>query len=147
MHAEDVRVTVREALDADAARIAALAHQLGYAVSEAHARSTLALRAEEYEIFVAVVPRAGVVGWTAVRISQTLTSERRAQIEGLVVEDEYRGSGIGAALLARAERWAAERGCAALRLFSNVIRERAHGFYERHGYSVVKTEHLFQKQL
>lgn len=147
MHAEEVRATVREALAVDAARIAALAHQLGYAVSEAHARSTLALRGEEYEIFVAVVPRAGVVGWTSVRVTQTLTSERRAQIEGLVVEDEYRGAGIGAALLNRAERWAAERGCATLRLFSNVVRERAHGFYERNGYSVLKTEHLFQKQL
>lgn len=147
MQAEELRATVREALDGDAARIAALAHQLGYAVSEAHVRSTLALRGAQYEVFVAVVPRAGVVGWTSVRIEQTLTSERRAQIEGLVVEDEYRSSGIGASLLARAERWAAERGCSSLRLFSNVVRERAHGFYERNGYSVVKTEHLFQKPL
>lgn len=147
MQAEDVRVTVREALDSDAARIVGLAHQLGYTVSEAHVSSCLAQRNSEYEIFVAVVPRSGVVGWTSIRARQSLLSDRRAQIEGLVVEDEYRSGGIGAALLERAERWARERNCAYLRLFSNIVRERAHGFYERNGYTILKTEHLFQKKL
>ena len=32
-------------------------------------------------------------------------------------------------------------------LRSNVIRERAHAFYERHGYTHVKTQKAFRKQL
>lgn len=147
MQAEDVRVTVREALDSDAVRITALAHQLGYTVGEAHVASCLAQRNSEFEVFVAVVPRAGVVGWMSIRAGQSLLSERRAQLEGLVVEDEYRSGGIGAALLERAERWARERSCAYLRLFSNIVRERAHSFYLRNGYAILKTEHLFQKKL
>ena len=34
-----------------------------------------------------------------------------------------------------------------LRLLSNVVRERAHTFYTRLGYDVLKTEYVFQKNL
>lgn len=146
MHAEQI-VTVREALDGDAERIAGLAHQLGYTVNEAHVFATLKMRDDNFEVFVAVVPRAGVVGWIGIRARQTLTSTRRAEVEGLVVEDEYRGTGIGKRLLERAERWGRDHECASLRLFTNVIRERAHRFYEREGYELLKTERLYQKQL
>jgi GNAT superfamily N-acetyltransferase len=50
-------------------------------------------------------------------------------------------------LLARAERWAREKGCRAIGLRSNVIRDRAHAFYERHGYKHVKTQKSFRKDL
>jgi GNAT superfamily N-acetyltransferase len=146
MHAEQI-VTVREALEGDAERIAALAHQLGYKVNNAHVRSTLETRSADYEIFVAVVARAGVVGWIGVRARQTLTNSRRAEVEGLVVEDEYRGTGVGKRLLERAERWGREHDCVVLRLLTNVVRERAHRFYEREGYELLKTEHLFEKHL
>ncbi|MBV9270026.1 MAG: GNAT family N-acetyltransferase [Candidatus Eremiobacteraeota bacterium] len=138
---------MREALAEDAERIAALAHQLGYTVNEAHILSTLQTRSDDYEIFVAVVPRAGVVGWIGVRARQTLTTQRRAEVEGLVVEDEYRGTGIGKRLLERAERWGRNHECESLRLFTNVVRERAHHFYEREGYGLLKTERLYQKNL
>jgi len=146
MHAEQI-VTVREALEEDSERIAALAHQLGYRVNEPHVLSCLRLRGDDYEVYVAVVPRAGVVGWIGVRAHQTLTSTRRADVEGLIVEDEYRGTGIGKRLLERAERWGREHECASLRLFTNVVRERAHRFYEREGYELLKTERLYQKTL
>jgi len=146
MHAEQV-VTVREALVEDAERIAALAHQLGYDVNDVHVLSTLRTRNDDYEVFVAVVPRAGVVGWIGVRARQTLTTQRRAEVEGLVVEDEYRGTGVGKRLLERAERWGRDHDCPSLRLLTNVVRERAHRFYEREGYELLKTEHLYQKNL
>ncbi|HVS45273.1 MAG TPA: GNAT family N-acetyltransferase [Verrucomicrobiae bacterium] len=50
-------------------------------------------------------------------------------------------------MLDRAERWARERGCPALSLRSNVIRERAHAFYERRGYTHKKSQHYFEKRL
>ena len=62
----------------------------------------------------------------------------RADLEGLVVEDEYRANGIGEMLLDAAQAWASRRGCTALRLLSNVTRERAHRFYRRLGYEVHK---------
>lgn len=143
----DLDLNVREALPGDAARIGALAHQLGYDVPESHARRMVESRGDEREIFVAVVARVGVVGWVEARVETHLLQSHCVLIDGLVVEDEYRGSGIGLALLEAAERWVRSVGCRTVRLHANVLRERAHGFYERNGYERVKSRHLFEKRL
>jgi len=132
--------SVREALRSDAPRIAALATQLGYSVTVEHVVRRLAARDAGREVLVAVVPRVGVVGWTSVSVRETLLGSRRSELEGLVVEDEYRSGGVGRALLLAAEAWARGKDCATLRLLTNIVRERAHAFYEslgfaRHGYS------------
>ncbi|HKU66574.1 MAG TPA: GNAT family N-acetyltransferase [Candidatus Baltobacteraceae bacterium] len=138
---------VREALASDAPRIAALAGQLGYDVPLPHVERQVARMNEERTIFVAVVPRAGVVGWIGVALREAVTDSGRADIEGLVVEDEYRGNGIGQLLVEAAEQWARRRNCTSVRLVSNVVRERAHEFYKRLGYDVLKTQHAFRKNL
>jgi GNAT superfamily N-acetyltransferase len=143
----ELGTSVREAFEGDAQRIAALALQLGYEVAVGHVEQHLREKEPDRVLFVAVVPRAGVVGWVAVAERRSLLSSRRAEIEGLVVEDEYRGNGIGEMLVAAAETWARRRGCTTLRLLSNVVRERAHEFYRRLGYDVLKTEYVFQKSL
>lgn len=144
---DELAVSIRDALPADASRMAALALQLGYEVPPQHIESMLRSPEANRAIMVAVVPRAGVVGWVAVAQHETLISSRRAEIEGLVVEDEFRGNRIGALLVEAAEEWARKRGCSTLRLLSNVIRERAHTFYARLGYEILKTEDVFQKNL
>lgn len=144
---DDLAVSVRDAMPADAERLAALALQLGYEVPLAHVEEILRSAEADRAIMVAVVPRAGVVGWIVVVQHETLIASRRAHVEGLVVEDEFRGNRIGALLVESAEEWARKRGCSTLRLLSNVIRERAHTFYARLGYEVIKTEYVFQKDL
>lgn len=147
MHGSDLGTSVREALPSDASRITALCGQLGYEVPLVHVERFLASPRADKALFVAVVPRAGVVGWIGVAESWTLISSARAEIEGLVVEDEYRSNGIGRMLVDAAETWARRRGCTTLRLLSNVVRERAHAFYRRLGYDVLKSEYVFQKPL
>ena len=49
--------------------------------------------------------------------------------------------------MAAAEAWAAARGYDVMRLWSNVVRERAHRFYEELGYEHVKTSKVFRKAL
>lgn len=147
MFAPDPQTNVREAFDSDAPRIAALALQLGYEVPLAHVERTLARRGPDFEAFVAVVPRVGVVGWVTVSISETMTTTRHAEVEGLVVDAEYRGGGIGRLLIERVERFARENGCPILRLRSNVLRERAHAFYERAGYESPKSQRVYEKRL
>lgn len=137
--------SIREAIASDAVRIASLAGQLGYAVSPAHVERQL--QREERGVFVAVVPRAGVVGWTSVALREGVIDAARADIEGLVVEDEYRGNGIGRLLVRAAEDWARRRNCTSMRLVTNVVRERAHEFYKRLGYDVLKTQHALKKTL
>lgn len=147
MHGSELGTSVREALPADAQRIAALCVQLGYEVPLSHVEHIVSNPHDEKALFVAVVPRAGVVGWVSVAETWSLLSSSRAAIEGLVVEDEYRSNGIGRMLVDAAETWARRRGCTALRLLSNVVRERAHTFYRRLGYDVLKSEYVFEKQL
>lgn len=143
----ELGTAVREALQSDAARIAALAGQLGYEVPVAHVERQIGRINDERTVFVAVVPRAGVVGWIGVALREAVIDSARADIEGLVVEDEYRGNGIGQLLVEAAETWARRRGCTSMRLVSNVVRERAHEFYKRLGYDVLKTQHAFKKTL
>ena len=143
----DLAVSIRDAMPADAERIVALALQLGYETSLAHVEAVLHSAAGDRAILVAVVPRAGVVGWTFVAREENVIAARRAEIHGLVVEDEFRGHRIGEMLVEAAEEWARKQGCATLRLLSNVVRERAHTFYARLGYDVLKTEYVFQKTL
>lgn len=144
---KDLAVSIRQAMPADAERIVALALQLGYETPLAHVEAVVHSANDDRAILVAVVPRAGVVGWTFVAREETLIAIRRAEIHGLIVEDEFRGHRIGEMLVEAAEEWARNQGCATLRLLSNVVRERAHTFYERLGYDVLKTEYVFQKNL
>lgn len=139
--------SIREALAGDAARIAQLCVQLGYDVPLAHVEWFLGLERSDRELLVAVVPRVGVVGWVGIAAVPALLSSARADVDGLVVEDEYRGHGVGARLLEAAEAWARRRGCTSIRVLSNVIRERAHRFYVRRGFELRKSEHVFTKAL
>jgi GNAT superfamily N-acetyltransferase len=52
-----------------------------------------------------------------------------AWIPDLIVAERVRGSGVGGALLAEAERRSRERGCHQLVLESAYFRKRAHAFY------------------
>ena len=49
--------------------------------------------------------------------------------------------------LAQAEEWTLERGYDVVALRSNVIRDRAHAFYLREGYTHAKTQKAFRKTL
>ena len=138
---------MRKAFVSDAGRIVALAVQLGYDVPPAHVERTIARRGPDFEVFVAVVPRVGVIGWATVALRETLTATRHAELEGLVVDDEFRGCGVGRLLLERVERFAREGGVKMLRLRSNVLRERAHAFYERAGYASPKSQRVYERRL
>jgi GNAT superfamily N-acetyltransferase len=137
---------VREATAADAERVAALALQLGYALPAGTARERLAERPADRRIAVLEDGRRAVVGWVEVRSEESLVSGRRCRVTGLVVDEASRGRGHGRALLAWAERWAAQRGCAEIWLTSNVTRDGAHAFYERLGWTRRKTSHVYAKR-
>jgi GNAT superfamily N-acetyltransferase len=74
-------------------------------------------------------------------------ADPQTEIGGLVVDESYRRRGVGRLLMEQAERWAREKGCGAICLRSNVVRKDAHAFYERIGYSNVKTSRVFHKIL
>lgn len=145
---DESSVQIRSARAEDCGRLAELAAQLGYPSTAAEiAKRLVGMEASnECAGFVAEV-RGEVVGWIGVFIYRCMEADARGEINGLIVEERVRSQGIGSKLLARAERWARQQGCATIGLKSNVIREQAHKFYGRLGYKVVKTQKAFRKDL
>lgn len=140
---------IRRARQSDAQRIAVLSGQLGYPAStQAMAkRLKTALSEKHGACFVAETSEYGVIGWIHVSVTPLLEVERRAEVNGLVVDQQARGAGAGWLLLRAAEQWAKKMRCTGMSVRSNVLRERAHGFYLRHGFEHYKTQKAFRKPL
>lgn len=147
--ADTQRIIVRRARTSDASRLAELSGQLGYpATAEEIAKRMRKLKpASQNALFVAESPGAGVVGWTHVSVTHLVEVGTRAELNGLIVAEGQRSLGAGARLLEAAEDWARKHGCPSMSVRSNVIRERAHKFYERQGYEHYKTQKAFRKSL
>jgi GNAT superfamily N-acetyltransferase len=73
------------------------------------------------------------------------TGGRCAEVESVYVRADQRGRGVGAALLAHAEAFAADRGCYRVQLTSRNERLDAHRFYRAQGYEL--TSQGFKKLL
>jgi GNAT superfamily N-acetyltransferase len=144
-----VEVRVRRARSADAKRIAELSGQLGYPTTEKQMKGRLrdVTKDKEAACFVAESLEGGLIGWIHVSTTPLLEVERRAEVNGLVVDEMARSRGAGALLLAAGEKWARGRRCRSMSVRSNVLRERAHGFYLRNGYEHYKTQKAFRKGL
>jgi GNAT superfamily N-acetyltransferase len=142
-------INIRAAINGDAACLAALSGVLGYPVSpDAMAqRLRRVLARPEDVIFVADVPPAGIIGWIHAAERDTLESDLRCEILGLVVDSTHRGRGVGRGLVAAVEQWAAARGLEEVAVRSNVTRVESHPFYEHLGYVRVKTSHAYRKPI
>ncbi len=146
---KDKELKIRRAKNSDAPQIAVLTGQLGYPATTAQARERLRgiKPASLHAVFVADSAKDGVIGWLHVSKQPLVEVAIRAEVNGLVVAEGQRGLGAGARLLAAAEDWARKHGCKSMSVRSNVIRERAHKFYERSGYEHYKTQKSFRKPL
>ncbi len=144
-----IKVKIRKARRSDAGRIAQLSGELGYPATptQIEARLRQLRPASKHAVFVAECPDVGLVGWLHVSVSHLLESDVRAEVNGLIVAEGQRSVGAGAKLLEAAEEWARTHGCRGMNVRSNVVRERAHGFYERNGYEHYKTQKAFRKTL
>lgn len=140
---------IRPARPDDAAALAELATQLGYPTSaeELAERLPSVTSHAEAAVLVASDGQDRPLGWLHVELKRSLVAPLAAQVMGLVVDERHRSAGVGAELLNRAEAWAAARGSRELLVATRVTRERAHRFYRRQGYELLKTSHIFHKEL
>lgn len=140
---------IRRVRSGDVERVAELATQLGYPTAAKAMRGRLkeVMKDRKATCLVADAPEQGVIGWIHVSVTPLVELERRAEVNGLVVEEQARSRGAGAMLLAAGEKWARQKRCKGVSVRSNVLRERAHGFYLRNGYEHYKTQKAFRKQL
>ena len=142
-------VGLRRAKSSDASSLAALSGQLGYPVTVRQMASRLeaVLPDPSCAVLVAEDGEGSVVGWTHVRVERGIESEAFAEIRGLVVDEGRRREGIGERLVREAVHWAGERGLTKVRVRCNIVREGARRFYERHGFSVAKTQAVYDRIL
>jgi GNAT superfamily N-acetyltransferase len=130
-------MSIRAAASADSHAIANLVTQLGYPSSAEEIRKRLAAFADNPDYAVWVAEYGGrVVGLTGVFLHYAVEFDGAyGRLLGLVVDEPYRGRGIGKKLLEVAEAWLRERGIAKLTLTSGHQRKEAHEFYRRLGYT------------
>lgn len=144
--ATELSVLVRRAIAADAGRLAELSGTLGYPVSAADLGPRLerAVARPEDLVLVALVD-SEVIGWIHATENEPLETGCRCEIMGLIVDPRHRKHGVGRRLVSAVEQWAAKRGLHQVTARSNVTRLESHTFYERLGYSRVKTQHTYRK--
>lgn len=139
---------IRSAITHDADAIAKLCAQLGYptTVSAVRQRLEQIQTAQNHIVYVAECPNIRVIGWVHAYFIQLLLTDLQVEIGGLVVDENYRGTGIGRQLLLQVEQWASQHGCKCIYVRSNIIR-KAYVFYEKLGYRYIKTSLAFRKDL
>jgi GNAT superfamily N-acetyltransferase len=104
-----------------------------YRVTARGARANLAEALRERDIIFAALEGDDVVGlaW----IVPTRALDRAAYLRLLLVAETHQSHGLGAALLARAERRARSLGCRHVAMLVTRSNRRARTFYERRGYA------------
>jgi GNAT superfamily N-acetyltransferase len=133
----------------DAARIAELCGQLGYPSTREQLETRLrgVLAHDGNAVLVAETGAGEIAAVLDIYVVWGITSDAHAELASFVVDARFRSQGLGRRLLAYAEDWARERGCTEIGLRSNVIRDRAHVFYEKLGYQHIKTQKAFRKHI
>jgi GNAT superfamily N-acetyltransferase len=140
--------TIRPMAQRDLPVVTALSARLGYLSTPDAIECRYPLIAQHDDCALCVAEFDGaVVGWVYVRGVLLLEDEPRAEVWGLVVDERHRRQGTGEALMRQAVAWAREAGYRALRLRSNIGRGEAHALYQRIGYRIANTSHIFWKSL
>lgn len=123
--------------------------QLGYPIAEDKAADLIQAMVDtpDHVLLVAEDENQLPIGWVHVFIARRIFAQPLADLGGLIVDEAARGAKVGTKLLQAAEAWAIERGCQRMMVRSNVIRERAHRFYLRLGYTLLKRQAVFEKSL
>jgi len=140
---------IRLAQEEDCAEIARLAEQLGYPASADAMRSRLRrlLASPGDVVFVAESGKGGLSGWIHGTLSQFLESDNRAEIAGLVVDEQHHRKGIGRHLVKHVEGWALQQGVTQTVVRCRTTRPDSHQFYESLGYKQTKTQIVFKRTL
>lgn len=139
----DRDVVVRRATDADLPAVVRLLadDQLGATREDdrdltAYRRGLAAIDADPHQLLVVLDDGGTVVGCLQLSFLPGISHAGawRAQVEGVRVAADRRGSGLGAQLMGWAIEESRRRGCAMVQLTTNKVRGDAHRFYARLGF-------------
>ena len=131
----------------DLVLVGAISDQLGYAVESQvlSERFEGLLPLKSHALFVS--EDDGIKGWIHLEVVFDLIEETKVEVKALVIDENARSKGHGSELLKTAREWAKTYGVSTIYLSCNILRERAHAFYLREGFTKVKTSHFFEAKI
>jgi GNAT superfamily N-acetyltransferase len=141
----NMEIKIRKASPEDAAAITDLSRQLGYPLSQEQILQNLetVLASNDHDAFVAVYENR-VIGWIGVARTIMIEMTPYCEINGLVVDDRFRGKGVGKLLIEKAKQWGKEKGNDKIRVRCNVKRKETHLFYQHLGFKETKEQKNFE---
>src|SRR5205814_8972772 len=106
-----MEISVRQISQEDAATITRLCQQLGYSLTPQQILQNIisVLASKDHDAFVAVCHDT-VIGWIGVAQTIMIESLPFCEINGFVIDENYRSKGIGKLLVEKAKQWAREKG-------------------------------------
>ncbi len=141
-------IEIRSSTVNDSEAIRNLSVQLGYQPTLDTVISGLEAMAktEGYEVVV-ITQNNVVAGWMSLGVRLRIEDVPFFEVLAIVTDEAKRGSGFGKALMRYAEANAHEKNIPLVLLYSNVIREESHKFYNRVGYQKYKQAFLFRRNI
>lgn len=124
-----------------------LLSQLGYPLDSKELRRRYDSVVGADHILLVAQEGERVIALCHVYARPALDKPPEAVVQALVVDQAYRGRGLGRDMMTTAETWASVRGFTSVALYSSAMRSEAHAFYETIGYRITATSHLFRKSL
>jgi len=139
-----MKIVVREIRAEDAEAVNLLSRQLGYPLSPEETLENIrnVLQSKMHIAFVALNENR-IVGWIGAAQAIMIEVMPHCEINGLVIDEQYRGKGIGKLLIEKVKQWSIENGYDRLSLHCNVKRTEAHIFYEHIGFKEIKQQKYF----
>jgi len=139
-----MKITIREMTANDAKPVNTLSKQLGYPLSIEQTLQNIhaILESKDHTAFVAEYENK-IVGWIGASQAIMIEVMPHCEINGLVIDQDHRGMGIGKLLVDKVKQWAREKNNSKIGLHCNVKRTEAHLFYEHLGFVEIKQQKNF----
>jgi ribosomal protein S18 acetylase RimI-like enzyme len=139
-----MKILIREMTIKDAEAVNTLSKQLGYPLSieQTLKNINVVLQSKDHTAFVAEYENK-IVAWIGAAQAIMIEVMPHCEINGLVIDEQHRGIGIGKFLIDKVKHWAKERGNDKIGLHCNVKRTEAHLFYEHLGFKELKQQKNF----
>ena len=122
-----------------------LSEQLGYPLSVAQIENNISeiIASENHAAYIAFCNQK-IVGWIHAFRAMLMESQPFIEIGGLIVDQNFRNSGIGKNLVEKIKDWALENAINEVRVRSNVLTNNAHRFHLNNGFTEMKQQKVFQ---
>lgn len=133
----------------DAVAVCQLSKQLEYELTVIQTEEQIrkVISRNDHVAFVASISEANVTGWIHAFLAYYLESLPFVEIGGLIVDEAYRGKGIGKALINEVKGWCMEQSVHRLRVRTQTKRFNAQRFYTSFGFKEIKEQKVYQLDL